>query len=80
VAAGDYTEAIALWQKYAARLAAAGPARHSLAEAADLIEWSRPILAAARAQAVEQLRGLHVAGVYGGGPAASTSVLVRANL
>jgi hypothetical protein len=64
VSAGDYQGALELWQRYAAEMAAAGPTRESLAEAAKLIEWARPLLHAAHADASERLRVLHVAGVY----------------
>lgn len=65
VASGDYQLAIKMWEQYAAAIAAVKPTRESLAEAAELIEWARPLLDAARSDAGERLRALHVAGVYG---------------
>jgi hypothetical protein len=65
VAGGEYDRALTLWQEYAAGIAA-GPTPESLAEAAGLIEWARPLLEAARSDVAERLRLLHVAGAYGG--------------
>jgi hypothetical protein len=80
VASGDYVEALALWQEYTATMAADKPTRQSLAEAADLIGWSRPLLNAARTHALERLRLLHVAGVYGDEGSVRPSMVVRASL
>jgi hypothetical protein len=65
VITGDYDRALSLWQQYTAEMAAAEPTRESLAEAAELIEWARPVLESSRSQAVERLTLLHVASQYG---------------
>jgi hypothetical protein len=65
ILAGDYEGGLSRWQQYAAEMAAAGPTRESLAEAAELIEWARPLLHTARSTAAERLRVLHVASMYG---------------
>ena len=65
VAGGDYVYAQGVWNQYAAGLTAGGLSESALAEAAELMEWSRHVLLCARAHAVERLRALHVAGAYG---------------
>jgi len=64
LSSGDYTKALATWREYTAEMASAGPTAASLAEAAELIDWARPLLTAARTDAAERLRALHVAGKY----------------
>ena len=65
IAGGDYTRALELWNEYTAALAGGLLSQATLAEAANLVEWSRPILLTTRAHAAERLRALHVAGAYG---------------
>jgi len=79
IAAGDYGHALNLWHEYAARLAAGALTEESLAEAATLLAWSRPVLLGAREHAAARLRALHVAGVYGT-RAVRRTALVRASL
>jgi hypothetical protein len=65
------------WNGYAAALAGGKLTDAKLAEAVDLIAWSRPFLLRGREQAAVRLRALHVAGAYGscpGGPNARVRV------
>jgi hypothetical protein len=73
IAAGDYQRALDLWRAYTAAIAAAEPTWLSLTQAAELIAWSRPILQAARKDAGERLRALHVAGTYSRGRATAVN-------
>jgi hypothetical protein len=75
---GDLVRALDLWTEYAAALSGGGLTEASLAEAAGLVEWSRPLLLCARAHAGERLRVLHVAAAYGGRDA-RPAPLVRAS-
>jgi hypothetical protein len=79
IESGDYAGALELWNRYADLLAAGALSQATLAVAAELIAWSRPLLTAARADALRRLRALHVAGTYGERPP-GRSVLVRASL
>jgi hypothetical protein len=79
IGCGDYARALALWSGYTAALADGRLSETTLAEAAALVEWSRPILLQARAHAAERLRALHVAGVYST-QGLRTHALVRASL
>jgi hypothetical protein len=65
VESGEFGKALDLWKEFAGAIAAAGPTRESLAEAAELIERCRPLLLAARGAACEQLNLLRIAGAYG---------------
>jgi hypothetical protein len=65
IAGGDYVYAQGLWNEYVTAVTAGGLSEPALAEAAELMEWSRHVLLCARAHAVERLRALHVAGAYG---------------
>ena len=65
IAAGNYRQALELWNEYVAGLQSAGLKAATLAEAAELVNWSRPLLLAAREHAAARLRALHVAGEYG---------------
>ncbi|HXK03599.1 MAG TPA: hypothetical protein VMS37_14455 [Verrucomicrobiae bacterium] len=76
---GDYAQALDLWKQYTAALAASGLTAESLAEAAHVVKWSRPLLLGAREHTAARLRALHVAGIYGG-PAPKRSGLVQARL
>ena len=64
IAAGDFAHALDLWNGYVAALAEGNLTRTSLAEAADLVAWSRPFLLRGRDYAAARLRALHVAGAY----------------
>ena len=77
IAGGDYARALELWDQYTSALAGGLLTEDTLAEAANLVEWSRPILMSARAHAAERLRALHVAGAYGA-RGVSGHALVRA--
>jgi hypothetical protein len=79
VRAGEYGTALGLWQQYTQSVATAGPTPDALAEAADLIEWARPLIRAARAHSLERLNILHAAGAYGGPDPIRPSALFRAS-
>ena len=68
IAAGDFAHALELWNGYAAALAGGNLTGAKLAEAAELIAWSRPFLLRGREHAAVRLRALHVAGAYGSCP------------
>ena len=76
---GDYARALDLWNRYAAGLANGGLTTESLAEAAALIAWCRPLLLGVREHVAARLRALHVAGIYGASKPRRTG-LIRASL
>jgi len=65
---GDFASARELWGEYCSRLVAGGLTAEAMAEAAELVEWSRPILICARAHAAGRLPVLRAAGAYGASP------------
>jgi hypothetical protein len=77
IAASNLQRALYLWQQYTAGIAAAGPTQESLAEAAELIRWAKPLISAVRTRADERLRALHVAGMYGQARPVKTRVGIR---
>jgi hypothetical protein len=68
IAVGDFAHALELWNGYAAALAGGKPTDAKLAEAAELIDWSRPFLLRGHEHAAVRLRAPHVAGAYGSCP------------
>lgn len=68
IASGEFAKAQNLWETYATELLAdlqgGRPAAERLHEAAALVEWSRNFILCERAQIVERLRVLRVAGEY----------------
>ena len=79
IAAGDYTQALDLWNRYIASLDAGGLTAESLEGVRALVSWCRPALLGAREHARKRLRVLRVAGVYNSSPSSRRS-LVRTSL
>lgn len=71
IVSGEYQRALRLWNGYAARLrdeiVKGALSENALAEAFELVRWSRNVLLSARAHAFDRLNALHVAGAYGSG-------------
>ena len=69
VASGEFDRAEQLWTDYMARchedLRRGSFSATKLAEAGELLEWSRRVVLCARAHAQDNLSGLRVAGQYG---------------
>jgi len=82
VGAGEYQKALVLWDDYAARmqteLRAGGFSRGRLAQAWELVEWSRRVVLCARSHAQRQLKSLHVAAEYGEPSPPQASRLIQA--
>ena len=80
---GEYQKALRLWNGYAAQVRAeirkGTLSMDALAEARELVAWSRTVLNCARAHALDRLNTLHAAGAYGSG-ARRKAGLIRASL
>jgi hypothetical protein len=83
VAAGEFQQAMLLWDEYATNLRAEigrGACTHArMAEAAELVEWSRGVLLCDRAHAQGRLTTIWVASQYDP-PDAPSASCVRTNL
>lgn len=83
IASVEYHKALRLWNGYAAQLRAeirkGTLSMDALAEARELVAWSRNVLNCARAHALDRLSTLHAAGAYGPGARRKAS-LIRASL
>jgi hypothetical protein len=71
IVSGEYENALGLWNGYAGQLAnqireGALPAS-AMAEASELVTWSRTVLRCAQAHILDHLKSLHAAEVYGAG-------------
>src|SRR5712691_10625150 len=68
VGSGEYQKALLLWNTYAARLQEelrqGACSRTRLAEARELVEWSRRVVLCARTHAQDQLNSLYAAAEY----------------
>lgn len=81
VASGEFQEAQRLWTGYMAELneelRQGSLSETRLAEAGELMEWSRRVVICARAHAQDRLNGLHVAGQYGDPPRPQVPQLIQ---